>query len=384
MYFLYNYLKTADQTHKPVSRSLVRAGSNANRNDNSCSSGDGSVGNGIAVVRPLTDSNYADDNAAAMSLNSTAIPVTPMMQTFKPKQLKRATSKVKKKRKRLSFDDATAAIAANRSGTNNNSSSNKIFDNSTPSLVMNNYMRAESAIPPLSLSMPSTYSTIIKQQHERDKRDKNAPRKLSLPASLSLYAPMVVPPTSKTTKQHFNGKTESGLSFCIPTTSNSSKSNRKLAKLLKARLSMANAYSPHAKCRKSSAASIVETALAAAGVNVNLTNASISSASATELLTAIVNNDTDTKATGDYFTETFLPPSASTAGNENNYSSSSSFHNYQRHLRLMPDNSSECGMTDAAPPGPPLWYSGVNFLTYMVCSLCCCCYNLRNKNDNNR
>lgn len=404
---------TADPNRRSVTRPPERAGVNNNCNPIGTSSssssgggGDGSIGSGV-IVRPNTESGSAADKApVSQTLNLSAITGANTMKIFKCKQLQRATSKVKKKRKRLSLDDATAAIAANRSSKHNNN--NRTSDFITTNLVRNNYSNMASDLPPLSLSLPTTYSTIIKAQQDRDKSDNKTPRKLSLPVSLSTYAPLVtLPPPTKSGKQHFGSKTDLGLTFSLSskaqksntttttatTTTNSNKSNRKLAKLLKARLSMSNAYSPHAKCRKSSAASIVETALAAAGVNVHLTNASISSASATELLTAYNYDDTATAATAPTVTVTaakaggdYLPtagPFLFPSSHDHNYSSGSTHHKYQRHFGLRPEDSSECDMSATASPTPPFWCSGLNFVVYMVCSLCCCCYNLRNNNDNN-
>uniref|UniRef100_A0A1B0ALX4 Uncharacterized protein n=1 Tax=Glossina palpalis gambiensis TaxID=67801 RepID=A0A1B0ALX4_9MUSC len=206
--------------------------------------------------------------------------------------------------------------------------------------------------------------TTILSQYERDNLKK--PRKLSLPAvlpthlhhhhhlhhhyhhNLSQHSPL------STINSPFgpicqNPKTEPTLAFSLPTKpKKASKTTRRIRNFLKAATSAATTNSPHQKSRrKSSAASIVETALAAAGVSVNLTNASASSASATELLAT--THETASKS-GDY------PKTPTPASNCDNNS----------------------GGATGGPTASATLCSGINFLVYMVCSFCCCCYNFRN------
>lgn len=96
----------------------------------------------------------------------------------------------------------------------------------------------------------------------------------------------------------------------------------------------------------------METALAAAGVTVNLTNASASSASATELLGQDSYNKTSTPASNCDLSAALNCGEAEAVNGESRAGAEG-------------EESTWCS-------------GGVNFLVYMVCSFCCCCYNFRN------
>lgn len=264
--------------------------------------------------------NITNTAVASASVPKTLNPSAAATQKFKSKQLLKATTKVKKKTKQLTFDNTPLCLLQPHTTT-------------PPPLSTTAYPK--NAFNLRKYSLPTNLTQTLQQQNSPSATNIKTPSSHTTVPPKSDY---VLSQTSKVKK---------------------SKTTKRFTRFLRAAASSSN--SPHSKGRrKSSAASIVETALAAAGVTVNLTNASASSASATELLAQDLYTKTPTPASncdlsatlncGESATGETGPTTAGAEGEESGRGG---------------EESSWCG-------------GGVNFLVYMVCSFCCCCYNFRN------